>query len=205
MARFRCTPILLVFCMVASVLLAAPVSAQEVPTVDPADESDGPLPTVSDDPVSASVASASLPDLIIPEPVPTSESGRPGWVPQVAASRANPQSRVAVGDSPVSVSFPGSETGRARSAVAETSVVVNVLDLELADDISPFDTVASMSFLNGVGQRQAAPSAFELSFDLTDVSIGDAPGAAERLTMTRFVGCEVFEGGGCARVAGRGV
>ena len=197
-------------CVFASVLVVPPAGAQETPESprdgeirsDEFGEFDDELPEL-DVPVVALERSRSR-SAVIEEPAPDVVSveaglGR-GWgAGGVAAAVAvdGEQGR-RVGNSPVSVRMNPSDlvsnAGGNGNAGGVARVQVNVLDSELAAQLSPFAAVASVGFEDGAGVEVVPSEPFELSLDLSDVSLSNGgANIHERLTVTRFENCELFE------------
>ncbi len=187
--------LLLVFGLVASVLSAAPAAADGAA----AGVVDGGLVVQRDvdvdvdggvgvdvSPVTARGAGVSYREVERRVRGVSEESKRSGWERLVVQETLVPGGRVRVGGGPVSVGV-GDERGVGL-------VRVNVLDEGFAGQLSPFGAAVSVDFVSEKGVGGVAPRGeWELAFDLGDVSLSDSGDVWERLTVTRFDGCEVFE------------
>ena len=203
-------------CVFASVLVVPPAGAQETPELprdgeigsDEFGEFDDELPEL-DVPVVA-LERSSARSAVIEGPAPDvvsveADLGR-GWgnggVATAVAVSENAGRQV--GSSPVSVRVDRADlasvvgrNGDVRGGIVAGSDVarvrVNVLDSELAGQLSPFAAVASVGFEDAAGVEVVPAEPFELSLDLSEVSLGNGgANVYERLTVTRFENCELF-------------
>lgn len=71
---------------------------------------------------------------------------------------------------------------------------MNVLPVDVAAQVSPFGTAVSVGLVGADGDEVDPEEPFELSLDLSDVALDNAAGNLhERLRLTRFDDCQVFE------------
>ncbi len=193
----RRTIIALLVCALLAPLLASPPPAAAAPAPEasvvhapglaqaPDNGEDGPLVDVT------TVDEADVPAPLPAEPV-SEEIGRPGWTPEVAAAVVsngrNPVGRTRVAG-PVSVEVKESN-GR---GTERRSARANVLPPGLARQLSAFGAAVSLDFVDNNGAPGRMNDPFELTFDLRDVALSTAGDGLSRLTVTRFVGCDLFE------------
>jgi RHS repeat-associated protein len=188
----------LVAILVASVMSASPISAQDEPAPPPTDQPGAeegvgvPLEFegLADDPLVETASSPGKSRVEVPaKPAPVStEAGRSGWRPEVAAGALTSDRQTKIGDSPVSVKL-----GRSTGADRARSVSVNVLERGFSSQLSPFDAAFSIGFRDSVARSVTPSAAYTLVLDLEDVNLGDSGNIAERLTVTRYGACELFE------------
>lgn len=126
-----------------------------------------------------------------PAPVAvSSEAGRPGWVASLPEeSRVQVGRPSKVGGSPVTVEIAANAANRR----SEASARVRVLEVELSEQLSPFSSVVALDWVNPDGLEVSPRGGFTLSFDLTDVNLGPLADVGERLTISAFRDCELFD------------
>ena len=167
-------------CLVATSMLSVPVAAQELPSggdlQDPSSTEDAP-PLEDAEPV-PSVASREISrDELVDESSGGDSSGRsvgepepPGWEPEQAGEHLRPGAQVQVGETPVEIELTTDEVSdpsrspdelddgrvnddRGDSEPAVSEVWVNVLDEELASQVSPVGAAVAVSFTDDTGDE----------------------------------------------------
>lgn len=167
----------------------SPLAAQDEPP-GPVGEPEG-LELVDEVPVEPIVetavgAGAPRGDFETPELAPSDESKRTGWIPGVASGSPEADRPTQVGDSPVAVAL------RADDAEAARTVEVNVLEAGYGRQLSPFGAAVSVGFSDNAGRTVTPDLPFLIELDLSEVGLGDSGDVQDRLTVTRYEGCELF-------------
>lgn len=196
----------LVLALLASVLAPSTLAAQELeePTGvidEPPSEEREPSPPSSVDAPTDSVSKDAPPEPIVtvatsrsagesPEPVVPEVGARPGKRKGWTKGRSNAAARagkdVRVGPVEVNLKAKGNQN-------KGVSTRINVLDKELASQLSPFGAAVSLDFADAKGAKVRPDGTIQLTFDLSDIDLGNVPDISERLRLTRFDGCDVFE------------
>ena len=203
---FRFGSAFLAACLFSVSLSTTPLAGQETPTPEvPATPDDlviddvevpGPVP-------SASTQEITRDQLLPPTPTAPPSDGfdatGEGWVEEEDVTVAvTPGQDVSVGDSPVAVRLESAEAALldapiANSDASVSSVSVSVIGEEHARQMSPFASAASFGFSDPTGDAVNPTEPFEVSFDLSDVELSNDASLLQRLTMTRWENCELFE------------
>ena len=148
---------------------------------------DAPTDVIGEDPPVdpvVGVSARSAGEAVEPE-VPDIESKEPkkGWAPGRANAEAKAGKDVAVG--PVKVKVKGNEN-------KGVSARANVVDEELAQQLSPFAAAVSLDFADARGVKVRPDGTVRLTFDVSDVNLGPSADIDLRLRLTRYDGCDVY-------------
>ena len=120
----------------------------------------------------------------------SSEAERQGWKPTgIEIARVQVARDVRVADAPVRVELPANAANRR----LEPSARVRVLDESLSGQLSAFDSVVALDWADPDGLVVSPRGGFALSFDLSDVNLGASPDIGERLSITAFRDCGLFD------------
>lgn len=203
----RSLNVFLVVALASSVLGVSPVGAQDVPAPDePGEIEDGGLDELEVGKFDAPAPDDSglFDDVGVPvvETAVTASPGRververvdglsevslrKGWLPVTASVKAQGGRPVQVGNSPVLVELDGNSR-------AVSDVAVNVLPPGLARQLSPLGAAAVVGFRNKAGVSVIPGNAYSVSLDLSDVPMENNGDLWERLSVSYFEGCELFE------------
>lgn len=188
---FRFWAPLLAFCLVGSTLVSSPAAGAQ------GEEPERPVPVdvVPDD----GLLAPGPPPVVVQAAGPgerrgivaavaegsSAEAKRPGWKAQVVSAGLVRGGETEVGESPVRVDVS--------EQTQVSDVFVNVLDAGFASQLSPFSAAAVLGFTNPAGVDVVPGGPYGLSLDLSDVNLSDEASVQERLTITRYVNCELFE------------
>ena len=181
---------LLVAAIFAPVLVASPVAAA-VPG-EPSVSESGQLSVGLLQPPDLAVESvagfaAQVDEQAGPVEAASERGRRRGWDSDSDRTDTGRGRKIRVGDSPVSVDLSSAD------AELAAEVAVNVLPEEFAGQLSPLDSAVAVGFRTRAGAPVLPRDPFEIELDLGDVPYEDSGDLVERLTVSVYEGCELFE------------